>query len=229
VSSERRREVRYPIEVPVTLAAAGVVQTVITKDVSYSGLFARTDRPPRISQLTRIQIELPESGQVFETHAMSVFVLETDNDRDHEAGCGLKFYAMSDVSRRMWNIFVDGVRATNAARAIPPEINTPRTRPRQVRFKTRVALRPESLVELRELYLNQLSTGALKLTIRKPAGVGSPLRVDVVHPTSGAIFKLDGTVTRLVEELPGVEITLDDFDDTRRAEFVDFIGAEPPA
>lgn len=230
MSSERRREVRYPLEVPITLVAAGVVQRLTTKDVSYSGLFARTDSPPTVRQLTRLQIEMPESGALFETHAMTVFVIEPG---DHaESGCGLKFYAMSEANRRVWNRFVDRLRAQ------PAPSPAPRQR-RQVRFKTRISLRPDTLDALERLCQRALSTGAVQASVGRPAAVGAPLRLDVVHPTSGAVFRLDGVVRQIVAEplavepdvvaadvvaTDVVEIELADFGDDRRAAFVEFIG-----
>lgn len=194
----------------------------MTKDVSYSGVFVTTDHPPQISQLTRIQIELPGTGQVFETHAMCVFSLELDNDYERDPGCGLKFYAMTEPSRRLWNQFVDSIRADAAVVAAKTPVVPSAPKRRQVRFRMRVAVRPESVGALERLY-SEISTGAMCVEVRKRVQVGSPLRLDVVHPTSGAIFKLDGTVTRLVEALPGVEIQFDNFGDERRAEFVGFM------
>lgn len=216
-TNERRQAIRYPIEVSVTLAAAGVVQKTVTHDVSYNGIFAQTATPPTISQLTRIQIELPGSGVRFETHAMNVFVLEPGNEHDRPPGCGLKFYAMTEPNRQAWNRFVDAVRArqTSARPATGPR--------RRVRFRTRVELRPESRAELETLCREALASGVLQVSFHKPIEIGEPLRLDLVHPDSRDVIKLDGVARALRDEHPGVEVELEDFGDKRRAALVEFL------
>lgn len=216
--SERRRASRYPIEVPVTIAAAGVVQKTTTRDVSYGGIFAITERPPQISQLTRLQVELGD-GQVLETHAIPVFTVGSDNEQGDPPGCGLKFYAMSEATRQRWVEFVDEARARFTA---GPTSAAPRRR--QVKFKPRVAVRPESVAALEELG-EDIAAGAIQVELARPAEVGAPLRVDVVHPGSGAIFKLDGVVSRVIEELGGVEVRIDDLGDEGRAALRAFVDA----
>jgi Tfp pilus assembly protein PilZ len=223
MSRERRREPRYPYRLPVTLRVGPLVQETLTQDVSYRGLFAVSDEPPALRQLTLVSAVLPDSKESFKSHAMSVFVLERGNPLGRTPGCGLQFYAMSGPMKQAWNRFIDSVR-----RDLGPPI--PETRPRRfVRYRVKLAVRPRDVNELYTLYTRDVSKGGMFLFTSKNVEIGSELEVDVVHPLSAETFTLECVVRRIVDGPPkGIGVELQNLDEGRRNAFLEFVHSTIP-
>lgn len=223
MASERRREPRYPYRLPITLKCRGKLQETITEDVSYRGMFALTDEPPGLRQLIQVSATLTDSGAKFETHAMSVFVLERGNRGGRTPGSGLQFYAMAESVRKSWNAFIDSVR-----RKASPEI--PASQPREhVRYRAKLEVRPKSVEDLLTLYTRDVSKGGMFLLTDKPFTAGSELGVEVFHPDSDGVFDLACIVRRVTSEpQSGIGVEFTSLDEDRRAAFYDFVHSAIP-
>lgn len=221
MSSERRREPRYPYRLPITLTGGGVAQETLTEDVSHRGLFAITDRPPALRQLIQVKASLPDSTERFHSHAMSVFVIERGNSEGRTPGCGLQFYAMAEPIKRVWGGFIDSVRRERTRAAQWPR--------QHVRYRIKLAVRPRSLDELYELYTRDVSRGGMFLLTGRSFELGEELGVDVVHPVSGEVFSLECSVRRLEPGPPaGIGVQLKDIDESGRAAFLEFVHSAIP-
>lgn len=196
MSRERRREPRFPCRLPLTLRVGGAVQETISEDVSYRGVFAITDDPPDLRQLVSVTVRLPGRDAPMTTHAMAVFALERGNKLGRPPGAGLQFYAASREFKTAWESFIDDIRR----RQSPP---APASQPRRfVRYRLTLAVKPESIDELVTLYTRDVSRGGMFLVTREPLEIGRRLAVEVVHPISGRVFRLDCVVRRTSEGPP---------------------------
>ena len=129
-----RREARVDVRVPVVLYRKKVPVKLETSDVSFKGLFVRTDDPPALRSLVRLKVALFD--REFEAHAMAVHVVaptpgdavqdpESGGDRErHHAGVGLQFWGLSGPDRTAWDDFVRGlVHARRSSAKVAPRPN----------------------------------------------------------------------------------------------------------
>lgn len=222
---KRRREARYSAHVPITIKSGGHVQTVVTDNVSYRGLFACTDTPPVLRQLIVIEAKLPPDGQVFTSHGMSVFVRDADSADGHPPGVGIQFYAQGSTDRRTWETFINHVKAGILEdTASPPDSPPQPIRRQHPRYPASLAVRPRSTDELEVLYSRDVSKGGMFLTTDQMIPEGNELRLDVHHPTSRSVFPLQAVVRRVNESTPrGIGVEFVGMTEERRDEFLQFI------
>lgn len=127
-----RRDARIDARIPVAVIRGRASLAYETLDVSFRGLFVKTDDPPALRSLVRLRVTLP--GRTLDTHAMAVHVVSDDDD--HEPGVGLQFWGLSGDDRRAWETFIRDLvsaRREAAKRALMPsgahpassEMNTP--------------------------------------------------------------------------------------------------------
>ena len=53
-ADDQRREVRYKVRLPVKVIRTREIQSLLTEDVSFRGVFLRMDAPPSLRQLVRL-------------------------------------------------------------------------------------------------------------------------------------------------------------------------------
>ena len=91
--------------VPVTVFRGKTAITLETSDVSYKGLFVRTNEPPALRSLVRLRVKLMDRD--FEAHAMAVHVVSgSDDPNDRPPGVGLQFWGLAGPNRSAWDDFV---------------------------------------------------------------------------------------------------------------------------
>jgi len=125
VSENLRREARVDARIPVLVVRGRRTTALETSDVSFKGLFLRTDEPPPLRSLMRLRVALPL--REIEAHAMVVHVSMSDDAMDDErnVGVGVQFWGLAGPDRIAWDEFVrDLIQAARAriakSRAIPP-------------------------------------------------------------------------------------------------------------
>ena len=114
-----RREARVDVRVPVVIFRGKTAVSLETSDVSFKGLFIRTNDPPPLRSLVRLKVALFD--REFEAHAMAVHVVSGVSDvpegGDHGPGVGLQFWGLAGPDRTAWDDFVQ--RLVHARRAAP--------------------------------------------------------------------------------------------------------------
>ena len=105
ITHNQRREPRIDVCVPVTVFRGKKAITLETSDVSYKGLFLRTNEPPALRSLVRLKVSLMD--RELEAHAMAVHVVgESDDPNDRVPGVGLQFWGLAGANRSAWDDFV---------------------------------------------------------------------------------------------------------------------------
>lgn len=100
-----RREARVDACITVTVVRGRRTSALETSDVSFKGLFLRTDDPPPLRSLMRLRVALPR-GEI-EAHAMVVHVTVIDEASDGRvAGIGVQFWGLAGPDRVAWDDFV---------------------------------------------------------------------------------------------------------------------------
>jgi uncharacterized protein (TIGR02266 family) len=221
------------VQTPITLKYGGRTREVLTEDVSFRGLFARTDDPPQLRELIQIQTKLPPNDTPFASQGMTVWVIAPSEAGDRVPGAGIQFYAMGP-QRTKWEAFI--VWAKRTAEVISDDISTPGAheapdpvRRKHPRYPIRLAVRPRSLSELMTMYTRDVSAGGMFLTSDQGFEVGAILQLDVRHPESERMFSLAAVVRRRgTAQAPGVGVEFHQMTDAERQRFYEFIHSHIP-
>lgn len=122
-----RREGRLEAKIQVALVRGRQTIELETSDVSFKGLFLRTQEPPPVRSLVRLRVKLP--GREIEAHAMAVHVAPGSGDRG--PGVGVQFWGLAGPDRAAWDGFIQELlqakrvvakaAALSAAAEAPPE------------------------------------------------------------------------------------------------------------
>ncbi|MCX5732597.1 MAG: PilZ domain-containing protein [Deltaproteobacteria bacterium] len=232
---EQRRDRRYRYQMQAVLLRGGREVSLLTGDVSFRGLFLRTDDPPPLRQLLQVKLKLPPENGELVAHAMAVFVVPA-GAAGQTPGVGLQLYAVSAEVRQRWDGFVRWV-----AKAHPESLDTP-MKPvaaaldavnRQFpRVRRALTVRAQSMGDLHHIVTADVSRGGMFLRTGLDVAIGSELRLFVAHPQTGLTFAVDTVVRRRVESPPdraGLGVEFVGLDEKRREEFAAFSGLDEMA
>ncbi len=114
---ERRRDRRYPYRVRLVLSAGRQEIVAQTEDVSFKGIFVRTERPPLERQLVRLRFTLPPEGD--ELAVMGMVARRLPEKKGLPPGAGIQFYGLAQEHRERWSRFIRFVAGGAAAAAVP--------------------------------------------------------------------------------------------------------------
>jgi len=117
-SRERRRDRRYPYRVKLVLTRNGKELVARTEDVSFTGIFYRTDTPIPERQLVRLRLTLPSEGGDFTV--MGMVARNVPARAGLPPGVGIQFYALSVADRRRWTAFIRFVASAAPEPVAPP-------------------------------------------------------------------------------------------------------------
>ena len=221
----KRRDLRYAIRFPAKLAYGKKELSLSTEDVSFRGIFVRTDIPPKLRQLVRIHLILPDGERALKVHGMVVHVVDAGQTRP---GVGIQFYALDYEARDTWDALIRHVEANcpPASEQVPlvlPE-NTPA--PVRVRFERHTAVvrvKLPTLKELEGLYASELTKGGMFVPTTLELSTGADIVLQVMHPESDEVFLFDALVRHRHTHPPGYFVEFLGLDAGRRADFLDFI------
>jgi hypothetical protein len=98
-----RREGRVEAKVQVLIIRGRREIPLETSDVSFKGLFLRTEDPPPVRSLVRLRVQLPKG--VIEAHAMAVHVVDGARDA-RRSGVGVQLWGLAGPGRLAWDTFI---------------------------------------------------------------------------------------------------------------------------
>jgi hypothetical protein len=230
----KRRENRFDVQLSLTLRQGYRTQVLMTENVSYRGVFVRTDTPPPLRQLVKLEAVLPPGNVRFASHGMSVFVIKPGDESGRAPGAGIQFYGMGD-ERRAWEAFVNYRKHAVHPEAVPPPSGAPAPEPVRRRFE-RVALvlevRPASISDLISMWTRDISAGGMFLSGDERPAIGAELRLAIEHPATRTQFHLDAVVRRHGDRNAvgnGIGVEFVGLSDNKRREFFRFITSTVPA
>lgn len=237
--SERRRDRRYPFRLPLVLSRNGQELAVQTEDVSFTGIFFRTDTPIPERQLVKLRLALRLDEEPLAV--MGMVARNVPARGGLPPGIGIQFYALATADRKRWIHYVREVAAKAApapavaparpVRVLPPPLPHP---PEPVRRQyPRHAMVLEVLLhsvdDLRTFYSRNVSKGGLFVATTLEVLEGTVMKVSIIHPRSRERFRLQAVVRRRVTAGDaGLGLEFAAIDDGRREEFQEFIASELP-
>ncbi len=224
--SEKRRDVRYPARIVAKISRRHQMIEFLTNDVSFRGVFIRTDAPLALRQLVKLELLLPEKV-IVTGHAMVVHVTpRAEGQAKGEGpvpGMGLQFWGPIDRARE-WERFIHDLRARQKA-GLSSAKATDKVRRNSERFKLTLE------VELggEQLMTRDISeTGmALRTHLAIPVGARAELRLRAGDRT----LVFDAVVRRTIDEpgFRGVGVELVDLPPEARTELLRFLRENTPS
>jgi len=200
---DKRRDERYPIQLAVRLFVGNDFVALRTEDVSFNGLFLRTDSPPKLRRLVRIEASLP-NGAAFSAHGMAVHVVSVDSAGGRAPGVGVQFYAVDKQLAEVWHAFIRETKRAYVAAASQPIVIAPPSTPdpirrRHPRWKVGLEVRYRTYDELYRACTSDVSRGGLFVATSHDLAVGAEVTLTLVRPESDVTFEVDGIVRRQVK------------------------------
>jgi hypothetical protein len=231
IRTKKRRDTRYEIRFPAQVRHERRTDSFFTEDVSFSGVFFRTDTPPPLRRLVTLRLVLPPGATALHAHGMVVHVVERDNVFERVPGFGVQLYALDNPTRTIWHQFVRDAASCCPISPYPPmspSANIAVTSKRDGGVRQTVVLHvvAESIEELRRLCEIDIVQGRMFVATELEVVEGMHVVVNVAHPETGDTFLLDAVV-RLRRmggrgAPRGVEVEMVGMDRERRAQVLDF-------
>jgi hypothetical protein len=218
---ERRREPRYAARIVVRLQRHGEAVELCTENVSFRGLFLRSDTPPGVRQLIRFSLVLP-NGVVIAAHAMVVHVIPPKS-AGRAPGAGLQFWGSMEKANE-WEQFVrdlaDRHRIEAQTAAGPDKV---RRSSQRMKVTLDVALGRESTVT------RDVSESGMAIRCEARPPVGSS--VCAVIRAGKRAYPIDVIVRRWIDEpgFRGLGVEYANLTPKARSALVAFIRAATPA
>jgi len=232
--SHSRRDVRYRVRIPVSLAIGKRTMSSVSQDVSLRGLFVHTDSPPSLRQLVRVDVTLPGDVKL-SLNAMVVFVMPPRNDHRRPPGVGLQLYGIGREAEAVWQAFIRDLAAQHPeadrhAVELPPATAPDPVRRRHPRLAIRLRVLPRNVDALIEMWTRDVSRGGMFLETEHEMAVGDAFELDVVHPHTSATFTLPCIVRRVARGSAGrgLGVEIVDLDAHGRAAFQEFAMSSIP-
>lgn len=220
---EKRREPRYPARIVARLYRRNQVVEHLTNDVSYRGVYLRTDAPPALRQLVRVELVLP-NGQLIGGHAMVVHLAEPEPGGARGVpGMGLQFWGPIQ-NQREWDLFIHELRVREKA-GLSAAKSSDKIRRSSERFRLAVEVRFDGATSMtRDLSANGM---AIRTELEMP--VGTRTQVRLLAGDEEVAF--DAIVRRTIREtgFRGLGVELLTTTDEKRAALLRFLGAHAPA
>lgn len=226
MDASRRKDVRYQARFPAELVFGRKRLSLLTEDLSYRGVFLRTDTPPPLRQLVKVRLVLPFVGRAMEMHGMTVHVVEYENLGQRVPGVGIQFYGLDRDTRETWEAAVRHVETTAPLAADQSPFAIPAHTPELIRRRLErhtavLTLKLKTREELQELVTRNIAVGGAFVPTTERLREGAPVMLCLHHPENDSTFILDGVVHQSRGD--GVGIDLVGLDAARREELDEFV------
>ncbi|MBX3219782.1 MAG: PilZ domain-containing protein [Labilithrix sp.] len=225
-TSEQRREARYPARIVARVVRRGQSIELLTNDVSFRGVFLRTDSPPALRQLMKVELLLP-SGPVVSGHAMVVHVTNRPEGQPKGEGAvpgaGVQFWGPITHARE-WEQFVHQLKVRERA-GMAAAKTTDKVRRASERFK----LSLEVVLDGKTSMTRDVSENGMAIRTDLPLPVGTRARIEMRAGDQWMHF--DVVVRRAIDEsgFRGLGVELADLDPAKRAALVAFVRRSAPS
>jgi len=193
---------------------------LLTHDVSFRGVFIRTDSPPALRQLVKVEIQLP-TQVIVSGHAMVVHVsprvVGAAKGEGPVPGIGLQFWGPIEHGKE-WEQYIHSLKAKEKA-GMASSKATDKVRRASERFKLAIEVEFDGAT----MTTRDLSENGMAIRTALPMPIGT--RTQITIKKGDQSMKFDAIVRRAIDEpgFRGLGVELVDLSDEQRADFVRFI------
>ena len=222
-----RHEPRFRLQIPVLLLLGKQELRVVTEDISFSGMFLRTDELLPVRGLIRFQVPIDGRVEPLSLTGMVVHVVAPNHPSGRVPGMGIQLYGIGGAVKNEWIGFAKAMRQRypdseqRPVRVAPLAEGAEPVRRRERRFAAVLEVRVATVEELQSMWTRDISRGGMFIATDLTLRAGDPLFVELVHPQSGQVFGLTCVVRRATRD--GVGVEFDPLDEPQRRALLDFI------
>jgi len=224
--AENRRDARYPARIVARVIRRNQTIEFLTNDVSFRGVFIRTDAPPALRQLVKMELVLP-SGIVVSGHAMVVHVAAAPGGQEKGEGVipgvGLQFWGPL-MHMKEWEQFIHHLKHRQRAGTATAK-PTDKVRRASERFKLALEVVFDGVTSMtRDISENGI---AIRTELAMPIGSRASLEMRA----GNELAKFDVIVRRVIDEpgFRGLGVELVDLDAAKRDSLVRFVRKNTPS
>ena len=213
---DKRKEPRLPCRLSVALVrgrvatASGVllymraagevteqVTHLLTEDISLSGMFLRTDAPPNLRQIVKLQLTIPGTDHEMSSMGQVAHVVTVDDRFQRVPGCGILFFPLDHGTQRVWAGFIESlVQSTSLGRPSEMKQLPEPIRRRAERHPTDIVVNVKSRDDQHFLSIRDISKGGIFIRSDVDFEIGAPLHVRFVNPIANEEFAIEAVVRR---------------------------------
>ncbi len=226
--TERRRDRRLEFQQVATLVRGRTTSIVLTADVGFRGIQLHTDAPPPLRELVRVRLQLPPDGREFEVHGMAVWTAQPEAGVE-KPGAGIQFFAVPHDVQLAWNDFIHWLATTRPepARPAAPVEETPPSVARRIhpRVVAELQVRLQTSRGPQLLSTQSVSPRGMFLTTPRKLKVGSRVKLEILHPGTGAALPVEAVVRHRGERArqAGVGVVFVGLDEQRRDQLMELV------
>ncbi len=176
----RRRELRFPIAMPVTASIGKRGVEGETRDVSYSGMFVAVDKLPPLRSFIRVHLDFPNDRGAVDLSGMVVRVIEPSPDNETESGIGIQLYANGDDVLNTWNAFISTIPTEVDEDVFEQTLTERNTSDTDGRFDAGIVLKNLSAEDLFRIYTLDIPRGLFFLSTENNLAIGDVILVDLI-------------------------------------------------
>jgi Tfp pilus assembly protein PilZ len=201
------------VRIPLAVGEAGSEMVLMTEDISYSGVFLRTDSVRPRGEVIRLEVDVPDTKETLTMHAMVAHCITWDKAAQYQQGpgWGLQLQGTRGETLKQWNGFVGRAMALHDARTLddaaaiikevrdlvePIRRQYPR---RSVRFEVQV----KTVDDLFDMLTKDISSGGAFLLTDQILPEETALTLTFIHPLDGSELDVAAKVVRVVPSPPG--------------------------
>jgi hypothetical protein len=222
---ENRREARYPARIVARILRRNQTIEFLTNDVSFRGVFIRTDAPPALRQLVKMELVLP-SGLVVSGHAMVVHLASRDGKVGKTGdlpGMGLQFWGPL-LHVKEWEQFIHHLRHRQQAGTATAK-HTDKVRRASERFKLSLEVVFDGVTSM----TRDISENGMAIRCETRMDVG--MKVGLAMRAGNEVIQCNVVVRRVIQEpeFRGLGLEFEGLDAGKRDLLLQFVRKNTPS
>ncbi len=204
---------RFRCALPVTLRKRSGALELLTSDVSFRDAFVRTDAPPPISSLVRLDFVLPPDGATISISAAVDAIVPASPDAAHYPGFLARLIGLDGPPKARWDALVQSLRehhpdATRTTVVFARRSYVDRFQQRGIPSLA-LRYRPASVGELAAAVESAVVGGLLSVPTAMAIVLGAPVELQLEHPITEECVSLPGVVKRRDTQAGTVGVALE--------------------
>ncbi len=218
----------YRVQIAATFVSRSQSTALLTDHVSAHGVFVRTDSPPCVGELLRIEFLLPHTKTRVLMHGVAARIVEAEAGHS-VPGVQIMFFAKEGTSSLLWDRFIQHVQETYPESVTCPIVLAEGVVDQVRRAHPRVTPSVSIDVGGASAVVGNLSMGGMFIKTEAEFDLGARICVTLEDPRNRARVQLGCVVRRQVFGAQrGIGVEFESLNATSRAALKEIVAAATP-